>query len=352
MHTVLTDMQDITQMRVIVGDTPQPGPGDTLLRIDHFALTANNVTYAATGKVLKYWNFYPSGVEGAGIVPVWGGATVVAGDLPAGTRLYGYWPMASHAVLRLHPAGPGLWVERSAHRADLALVYNSYNVIRGEDETQDHLRALLQPLLATSYLLFDWLADNDWFGAEQIIVGSASSKTGLGLCLYLAEPDARPYRVVGLTGAGNVDFVAKTGACDAILTYDHVADIARVPSVYVDMAGHAGVKAALHGVLGNLLRHSAAVGTSHWDQFAPPAPDLPGPKPQFFFAPSQIAKRRAEWGPGEIERRITAAWKRVAAQAGDWMEVQTNAGLARVPAIWSDLAAGRARPDIGQIVIL
>ena len=54
--------------------------------------------------------------------------------------------------------------------------------MRGGD---DHLRALLQPLLATSYLLFDWLMDNDCFGAEQIIIGSASSKTGLGLCKYL-----------------------------------------------------------------------------------------------------------------------------------------------------------------------
>jgi hypothetical protein len=259
--------------------------------------------------------------------------------------------MAHRLVIRPETTGPGVFIDRSPHRDGLALIYNTYVAIKPGDPRDDHLRSLLQPLLATSYLLFDWLADNDWFGAEQIIVGSASSKTGLGLCTFLAEPDDRTYRIIGLTGAGNRAFVQGLGVCDTVRSYDEIAALPQVPSVYVDMAGHAGVKAALHGHLGDHLRHSAAVGTSHWDKFAPPR-NLPGPKPQFFFAPAQIEKRRAEWGPGVIEGRITAAWKRIAAGSGDWLDVIVHDGLQEAPALWADLAAGRTRPRDGHVIRL
>ena len=352
MKTVLVDQSDITRARVTEAPSDPLGPGAARVRLESFALTVNNVTYAATGDVLKYWAFFPSGVEGQGIVPVWGTGVVsesLCADLPEGTRLYGYFPMAESAILAPEKVAEGVFMDRAAHRAELAAVYNTYSVVRGTPRHEDHLRALLQPLLATSYLLFDWLMDNDWFGAEQIIVGSASSKTGLGLCKFLTEPKDRPYRIVGLTSAGNRAFVEGLGACDSVLSYDEIDTLGRVPSVYVDMAGNAEVKARLHTHLGDALRHSAAVGTSHWDKFAPPQ-DLPGPKPQFFFAPSQVAKRREEWGPGRIEAQITAAWKRIAADADTWLDIVTHDGLDSAPALWADLAAGRTSPRDGHVV--
>lgn len=353
---ILIGQRDITH----AGLAPDPlaerplEAGDARLRIESFALTVNNVTYAATGFQLDYWRFFPSGIDGQGIVPVWGTAIVTesrAEGLDPGVRLYGYLPMAEGLVIHPEMTAPGVHVDQSPHRAGLALVYNTYVAVKPGDPRDDHLRSLLQPLLATSYLLFDWLADNDWFGAEQIIVGSASSKTGLGLCKFLAEPQDRPYRIVGLTGQANRAFVQGLGACDKVLSYDEIDSLPQVPGVYVDMAGNAAVKMALHTHLADQLRHSAAVGTSHWDKFAPPR-DLPGPKPQFFFAPAQIAKRRAEWGPGVIEGRITAAWKRIAADAGAWLEVVEHQGLAAAPAVWADLAAGRASPREGHVIVL
>lgn len=354
MHRILVDQKDIT--RAVIDDDTTSGRvlevGEARLAIESFALTVNNVTYAAAGGVLDYWRFFPSGVAGQGIVPVWGTATVTqsrAEGLGEGTRLYGYLPMAETLVIRPEQSAPGVFVDHSAHRDGLALVYNTYVAVKPGAAHDDHLRCLLQPLLATSYLLFDWLADNDWFGAEQIIVGSASSKTGLGLCKFLAEPVDRPYRIIGLTGPGNRTFVEGLGTCDRVLDYDRIADLPQVPSVYVDMAGHAGVKATLHTHLADHLRHSAAVGTSHWDKFAPPK-NLPGPKPQFFFAPAQIAKRRAEWGPGVIEGRITAAWKRIAAGSDDWLDVIVHEGLEAAPALWHALAAGRTNPREGHVM--
>jgi len=135
------------------------------------------------------------------------------------------------------------------------------------------------------------------------------------------------------------------------LTYDEVAHLSLEPSVYVDMAGNAEVKQAVHGTLGDHLKHSAAVGISHWDKFETPK-DLPGVKPQFFFAPAQIAKRREDWGPGVVEREIGAAWQRIAADASDWLDVCVHAGIEAVPEVYLELAQGRANPREGHVITL
>lgn len=59
--------------------------GQALLAVGEFALTANNVTYAALGDALRYWEFFPAG-EGLGIVPVWGFAEVLASRCPGSKR--------------------------------------------------------------------------------------------------------------------------------------------------------------------------------------------------------------------------------------------------------------------------
>ena len=349
---VLIDRQNIKAAQ-LQGYTPGTlAPGMARLQVQSFALTTNNITYAATGDVLKYWQFFPSPIAGKGIVPVWGVAEVVeskAADLQLGTQVYGFFPMAETLDIAPKAIAPGVFQDMAPHRQGLALVYNSYTVVTGKDTHASDLRSLLQPLLATSYLLCDWLADNGWFGAAQMIIGSASSKTGLGLCKYLAEIPDRPFQIIGLTSAGNAEFVSRAAGCDRVITYDTLQQIAQKPSVYIDMAGNAAVKAALHHHLGDQLHHSAAVGTSHWDKFAPLA-DLPGPKPKFFFAPAQIAKRRAEWGAGVIEGEITRAWKRLAAEAATWLEVVEHKGLGQSVPLWQRLAAGQVPPNEGHII--
>jgi hypothetical protein len=322
------------------------------LKLQSFALKANNVTYAASGFAIGYWKFFPTGVEGHGLLPVWGVAEVVESQSDAvavGAKLYGFYPLANELVMVPKADGHAMIEDSAEHRLELPAVYNRYTPVGGTGGESEHMRALLQQLLATSYLLFDWLMDNDCFGAEQIIIGSASSKTGLGLCKFLAEPKGRRYQIVGLTSARNKEFVEGLGACDQVLDYNDATQIASKPSVYVDMSGNAGVKAALHGALKDQLKHSATVGMSHWDQFNP-AQELAGPKPQFFFAPAQITKRREEWGPGKIEAQITEAWKRIAADASGWLTLKVHSGLDAAPAVYAALADGSADPREGHVV--
>ena len=51
--------------------------GAVRLRIDTFALTSNNITYAAFGDAMNYWGFFPTGDAATGCIPVWGFANVV-----------------------------------------------------------------------------------------------------------------------------------------------------------------------------------------------------------------------------------------------------------------------------------
>jgi hypothetical protein len=354
MQRLLTDHKTITRTRLETVEPVRLEAGQARLKLLSFALTANNVTYAASGFAIGYWKFFPTGIEGQGLVPVWGTAEVVESDsvdLVAGTRLYGFFPLAEELVITVQADAHGGFVDAAAHRTALPAVYNRYTPVKSDDAAQDHMRALLQPLLATSYLLFDWLMDNDRFGASQIIIGSASSKTGLGLCKYLAEPEARDYTIIGLTSARNRAFVEGLGACDQVLTYDDVAALPQAASVYVDMSGNAQVKRAVHATLGAHLKHSSAVGISHWDQFNPQN-EVEGVKPQFFFAPAQIAKRREEWGAGVMEQQITQAWKRLAQDASGWLEVKVHDGIGEAADVYAALAQGTADPRQGHIIQL
>ncbi len=347
---------DIREGVKVDAEPAQISDGEILVEIERFALTTNNVTYAAAGEQLAYWKFFPTGSEQTGIVPVWGFARVTQskceGVVP-GERLYGFWPLATHCVLKPGKISDRWLTDTSEHRQKLPPIYNDYNRVPPDgDAGADDLRSLLQPLLVTSWLLFDFLQDNDWFDAEQILIGSASSKTGLGLAKYLAEARPDAPKIVGLTSPGNKAFVEGLGACDSVVAYDRItAEIAAVPSVFVDMAGNAEVRSALHNHLGDQMKHSAAVGTSHWDKFAPTG-DLPGAKPQFFFAPAQVVKRREEWGADVVQRKIADAWQRLARESGSWLTVEHSAGLDGALETWRDLADGRQRPDIGHVVVM
>lgn len=90
MQRLLTDHKTITATRLEDVTPDACGAGQARLKLESFALTANNVTYAASGFAIGYWHFFPTGIEGQGLVPVWDTAEVVeshSDGLVVGTRL-------------------------------------------------------------------------------------------------------------------------------------------------------------------------------------------------------------------------------------------------------------------------
>ena len=341
-----------------LADAPQPplGEGEVRLKVDLFSLTANNVTYGAAGDFLKYWQFYPSPEEGWGRVPVWGFATVTESRSLAaaeGERVYGYLPMSDAFVVKPGERKNGAFADTSPHRAGLAPVYNNYVLNVGDPlyaKETEALQVLFRPLFTTSFLIDDFIADAGYFGAKQVIFSSASAKTSYAAAMLLkARGDVK---VVGLTSPSNVAFTKDLGFYDEVLPYDAIGGMnASVPTVFVDIAGNAGVRASVHAHFGDSLTYSCLVGATHWDAPRQEAA-LAGPAPKMFFAPDVVKKRIGDWGPAGFGQKVGAAWAAFLPVASRTTRVVNHVGLEAASRVFADLASGTASPQDGHVVKL
>jgi Protein of unknown function (DUF2855) len=354
-----------------VGDPDAPATrplaeGEARLRIDRFALTSNNITYAAFGEAMKYWDFFPTGDAAWGCIPVWGFAEVSesrADGVAVGERCWGCWPMGRWLVVQPVRVGKRGFSDGAAHRAELPAVYNRIERCAADPgyvAAQEAQQALLKPLYATSFLIDDFLADAGFFGAQQVLLSSASSKTAYGTAFYLSLRRGQPGApsIVGLTSSGNLDFCRSLGCYDDVLSYDALqSSDAAAPSVYVDFAGNATLCSEVHQHFGDALRYSCSVGGTHWDELGG-GRDLPGPRPVLFFAPTQFAKRSAALpgGAAELQARIAAAWtafmRPVNDPANPWLRVRTASGAQAVQQACLALLDGRVDAREGWMLSL
>jgi uncharacterized protein DUF2855 len=323
-----------------------------LLAVDSFGLTTNNITYALMGEAMNYWDFFPA-EDGWGRMPVWGFADVAASQadgVPEGTRIFGYLPPASHLVVRPDRASRTDFVDASPHRAGLPAAYNRYLRADGnavyEEENEDY-EMLLWPLYFTSFLIDDFLDDESMFGAELAILSSASSRTTSALAYLLDKREG--IEVVGLTSPRNVEFTDRLGVYDRVVPYEELDSIERAAALYVDVAGDAKVRAAVHGHWGDELKHSAAVGITHKGDLGGSS-DLDGPRPTFFFAPTRLKKRGEDWGPEGLNQRLADAWRPYVEWVRGWLQVEHGSGPEDVKRIYLELLDGKSDPSVGHVL--
>jgi hypothetical protein len=373
--TFLVRKNDLAQTRLRHAPAAPLAAGQARLRIGSFALTANNITYARFGDAMRYWDFFPTGEAGWGCIPVWGFAHVAESrceGLPVGEKLYGYFPMASEVVIEPARMRPKSLVDAAPHRADLPAVYNQLtrceadvfhkNTAGGEFARED-VQSLMRPLFITSFLIDDFLADNAFFGAGSpsgegatLLLSSASSKTAYGTAFQLAQRSG--LRTVGLTSKGNVPFCESLGCYDRVVAYDNLNELdADASCVYIDFAGNADLRGAVHGRFPN-LKYSCSVGGTQFEARtgSDRASSLPGPKATLFFASAQIKKRSAEWGAAEMEVRLLKAWQgftaRIVQPPEPWLVIERHAGAEAIAAVYQAQLAGRADPRTGHIIAL
>ncbi|MCK1512952.1 DUF2855 family protein [Bradyrhizobium sp. 190] len=348
---------DLQQCKVIETQLPDAAalPDEALLvKVTRFAFTANNITYAVMGDALKYWQLFPAPKD-FGNIPVWGFGEVIASKHPGvakGETLFGYFPMSTHLVIEAADVSKRGLRDGAAHRQGVAPVYNVYARVSGDpafEGKQGDYQALLRPLFMLSFLVDDFLAENEFYGAKSVMLSSASSKTAYGLA-HLVH--ARGTKVIGLTSAGNTEFVKSLGCYDDVVTYDRVNSMPTgQPVAYVDMAGNSSLREQLHRHFGEQMKYSGRVGLTHRSTAAD-EPELPGARPNWFFAPDQIRKRAKEWGPGGVDKRFGAAWSGFAPKLDQWMKVSESHGPAAVQRGYLDTLNGRVPPDQGLILSL
>ena len=343
------DRSDIRNRRINESDSVAISNGEVLLKIDEFALTSNNVSYALSGDFLDYWGFFPT-EPGWGRLPAMGFGTVVESlndNIEVGGRYFGFFPVGDFHTVRAEATSGG-FIDVGEHRAQHAMAYRSFDKVSNEVTPTDHAYLLLRGLLFTSFLAEDFLFDNGMFGAGQIVVTSASSKTSIALAHRIRARGNT--HCIGLTSSSNVDFVNTVNLYDEVCTYDDIESLADwAPTIVVDMAGNKSLLARIHQHFGESLMYSCAIGATHWDESSTKI-EISGPQPTFFFAPSQIAKRGKEWGRDVLNERIDTALSSFIADSSRWLVVKESHGPDAVLATYDELTSGRVRPETGHIV--
>jgi hypothetical protein len=360
-----TFKNDLSRTRIIQTQSLEIEEGEISVSIESFAFTSNNVTYGVAGDTIGYWQFFKATEDKNddwGCIPVWGFAKVIKSNVEevvVGERLFGYFPPGD--ILNLNPVkitNQG-FADGKEHRKDLPATYNNYLRLSGDvnyDNSLDDIRSLLFPLHITSFCICDALKVEGYFGADQIIIVSASSKTAIGVAQGLQEASGAP-SILGLTSQKNLDFVNNLDCYDEVITYDQISKVnINLKSVMVDMAGSREILGTLHGSLGDNMLKCLTVGMTHWDNEVT-AEDALGQamlreRTEFFFAPAHIQKRVKDWGHAGYNQKINEFMKTRSNQSTDWMQVKKIIGLEDFISTYEKFVCGDINPNEGIIVEL
>lgn len=347
--------KDLGVTEAIERSAPTLQDGQVLARIERFALSTNNISYAAYGQSLGFWNLFPATREGWGCMSVWGYAEIALSRTPevaVGRRVFGFFPVASHVVLQPSRVTSRSFVDGAPHRTGTPKVYNLYEWQSGPfDAAMDSLIATYRPLFITSYTAADFLRDHDFFGAEQFVVSSASSKTAYGTAYCL---DGLSVPRIALTSARNVDFVKRLGCYEQVHAYDELSAIAASKkTVYLDYASEDGLRRRVHEHFGAKLTYDALLGATQSGEFPDPASDLPGPKPEFFMASRQLDVYKDKGQAREFMARYEQDERRFMQHVHQqgWIRLDEHQGLRDAPAVIAQVNAGTADPAAGHIFV-
>ena len=356
-QTLLVNRSDFADVALVT--TEETALRDDFIRVSvgPWALTANNITYMAVGDQIGYWKFfepkdYGIEMEGFGRMPVWGYAEVTeskCADIAVGTMIYGFLPIAQRfdmMPVKLTPLG---FHDGNDHRMALHPVYNGYTFIDKDPSFAAHhrLQPILRPLFTTSFLIDDFLADENFFGAEQVLLLSASSKTALGTAYGLKQRG--DINVCALTSEGNKSFTESTGFYDDVFTYDSLTDMnPDVRTTIVDMAGNGKIMANLYDHFEENIVYNCMVGKSHWEG-APPKKAALGAPPVMFFAPDRVKQRMKDWGDENFAKKLAERWLPFCKSAQDWLTITEHHEATELLKIYKDFLNGNVGPSKGYL---
>jgi len=348
-----------TSRLVDIADTDlQLDDAQILLKVNKFAYTANNVTYAVAGDMIGYWQFFPphgEDVKHWGVIPVWGFAEIVKSKvegLVVGEKLFGYFPPAKFVKMQPVSITQKRFIDGSIHRSQLPIGYNIYRRLSNDErynDAYDNQRMLLFPLHLTSFCLSDALGDMGWYDAQQIVILSASSKTSTGLAYALKEQTDSP-SVIALTSSKNLDFVKNLKIYDESFTYvDFLKIDNSIPTVIVDMSGNTEVMKNLHTHLGDNMKFTLKVGITHWSK-TQAQEGIIEERSKFFFAPSHIQKRIKDWGAEGFDEKTSGFLLRAADKTKEWLNFRTLDGLEELSNLHAEVCQGNIPANQGLII--
>jgi len=330
--------------------------GNIELRLEKFALTANNVTYAVFGgPPLHYWDFFPSRDPKYGRVPVWGFAKVVASRHPEihiGHRVYGYFPISTSLTVSPVKISERGFLDGTPHRQSMSALYNQYSYTHQDPtyiEAYEDEQLLFRPLYMTGWLVCDAIVSSEHV-IDQVIVSSASSKTAIATAHALRS---RGVSVTGITSARNQDFVESTGLFTQVLTYNSISSLpVHGKLAYVDYSGDPALTQSIHSHCGEALKKSLFIGATNWEADRANTEPLPGPKAELFFAPQYVVDRSRSLPAGQLMRDMTADIRAFYPISQKIVTATYIEGAENIDTAWIETADGKTKPQQGLICSL
>lgn len=364
-ETLLVNKTDFADVTYVKTDDAKLADGHIRVCVGPWALTANNVTYMVTGDQIGYWGFFRPdayGIDQAGPsktmgrMPVWGYGIVEQSNcdgISKGQEIYGFFPIAKTFDMQPGKVSPFGFSDIAAHRSELHALYNGYTFTASDPSYASHknLQPVLRPLFTTSFLIDDFLADENFFGAEQVLLLSASSKTALGTAYCLKERGG--INVAALTSETNKAFTKDTGFYHDVHTYDAITDMdPDMKTVVVDMSGNAAVIDTLEQHFEENITYICRVGMSHWQDATKRPPKRTATPTAFFFAPDRAKQRIGDWGREGFGNKLAARWMPFLDSASAWLSVEHSAGIESVLENYKDLLNGQSAPSKGYLFTL
>ena len=359
-ETLLVQKSDFADVTLARFDDGPLEAGHIRVCVGPWALTANNVTYMVTGDQIGYWGYFDPKAyglhqDGAGRMPVWGYARVNESQcegVEVGEMIYGFFPIVKSFDLKPARVSAYGFTDSAEHRSALHGLYNGYTFIDSDPSFAVHtdLQPVLRPLFTTSFLIDDFLTEQEYFGAEQVLLLSASSKTALGTAFCLKRRGS--VRVAALTSPGNAAFTKGTGFYNSVNTYDAITDMdASVKTTIVDMSGNSEVLSKCCDHFGDNMKYICRVGLSHW-QSKPSRESARGVKAEFFFAPDHARDRIAQWGREGFGERLAKSWIPFCDSAASWLTLEKASGPEAILENYKDLLSGKNAPSKGYLFSL
>ena len=359
-ETLLVQRSDFTDVTLARFEDGPLQPGHIRVSVGPWALTANNVTYMVAGDQIGYWGYFDPKAyglhqEGAGRMPVWGYAKVTDSQcegVEVGQMIYGFFPIVKSFDLKPARLSAHRFTDGAEHRVALHGVYNGYTFIDSDPSFSVHtdLQPVLRPLFTTSFLIDDFLAENSYFGAQQVLLLSASSKTALGTAFCLSRRGG--VQVAALTSKGNAAFTTGTGFYNSVDTYDAITEMdPSVKTTIVDMSGNGEVLSACCDHFGENMKYICRVGLSHW-QSKPSRESARGVKAEFFFAPDYARDRIAAWGHDGFAEKLGQSWIPFCDSAAQWLTLEKDSGPEAILENYKDLLSGKSAPSKGYLFSL
>ena len=359
-HDFIFNPDDFRDAKFVSGanyDTDTLTDGEVIIEIDRLALTANTISYGIAGKsgLIRYLESFPA-PQGYARMPFWGFGNIVASAHPGlsvGERLYGFYPPSTYLLTKMDKVKPTSCRDISPCRGSIPAFYSEYARVAAEPgyaREFDDMQSLLRPVISTSFLLENYITRHSFYGARNVIITSASSKTAFGFGHFLVNNHADKCKAIGLTSAGNRAYVEKIGCYHQVLTYDEVEMLPNEASVLFDMAGNSTVRGAIHHHLGDHIAYSGTVGATHWEAVGADDAALPGPRPVFWSGPDEIAHLAKESDdPAQMLNSISARMSGLMLEAAQWLDVAHFSSPETIKAAYTDMLDNKVTAEQGII---